>query len=121
MANEGRQTERRTGRGGRGRRAVAPDCRPRDAAGLPLAHGLVALGEELPRGRLRRSMNDWPARSSRASRSTRHSWISREQRIPPHLRGLVIAGLRSGRLGDILSRFSAVCRASAPSSSAGCG
>ena len=26
--------------------------------------------------------------------------------IPPHLRGLVIAGLRSGRLGDILSRFS---------------
>ena len=28
------------------------------------------------------------------------------KRIPPHLRGLVIAGLRSGRLGDILSRFS---------------
>ena len=27
-------------------------------AGLPLAHGLVALGEELPRGRLRRSMNE---------------------------------------------------------------
>ena len=27
-------------------------------------------------------------------------------RIPPHLRGLVIAGLRSGRLGDTLSRFS---------------
>ena len=27
-------------------------------AGLPLAQGLAALGEELPRGRLRRSMND---------------------------------------------------------------
>ena len=28
------------------------------SAGLPLAHGLIALGEELPRGRLRRSMNE---------------------------------------------------------------
>ena len=28
------------------------------SAGLPLASGLVALGEELPRGRLRRSMNE---------------------------------------------------------------
>ena len=27
-------------------------------------------------------------------------------RIPPHLRGLVIAGIRSGNLGDLLSRFS---------------
>ena len=27
-------------------------------AGLPLSQGLVALGEELPRGRLRRSMNE---------------------------------------------------------------
>ena len=27
-------------------------------------------------------------------------------RIPPHLRGLVIAGIRSGNLGDFLSRFS---------------
>ena len=31
------------------------------SAGLPLAHGLVALGEELPRGRLRRSMNELAA------------------------------------------------------------
>jgi len=29
-----------------------------------------------------------------------------EGRIPPHLRGLVIAGIRSGNLGDLLSRFS---------------
>jgi general secretion pathway protein F len=29
-----------------------------------------------------------------------------QDRIPPHLRGLVLGGLRSGRLGDILGRFS---------------
>ena len=27
-------------------------------------------------------------------------------RIPPHLRGLVLGGIRSGRLGDVLGRFS---------------
>ena len=26
-------------------------------------------------------------------------------RIPPHLRGLVLGGIRSGRLGDVLTRF----------------
>ena len=29
-----------------------------------------------------------------------------KDRIPPHLRGLVLGGLRTGRLGDILGRFS---------------
>jgi general secretion pathway protein F len=31
-------------------------------------------------------------------------------RIPAHLRGLVIAGVRSGRMGDLLSRYSAYAR-----------
>jgi type II secretory pathway component PulF len=75
-------------------------------AGLPLAHGLIALGEELPRGRLRRSMNEL-AKTLESGVPLDKALESQQDRIPPHLRGLVIAGVRSGRLGDILSRFSA--------------
>ena len=64
-------------------------------AGLPLAHGLVALGEELPRGRLRRSMNEL-ARHPRVGRHARPGPRKPEGADSPHLRGLVIAGLRSG-------------------------
>jgi type II secretory pathway component PulF len=74
-------------------------------AGLPLANGLVALGEELPRGRLRRSMYELAATLQSGATLDQAVQIQ-NKRIPPHLRGLVIAGLRSGRLGDILSRFS---------------
>ena len=75
------------------------------SAGLPLAHGLHALGEELPRGRLRRSMNEL-AETLESGVSLDEALGHQKNRIPPHLRGLVIAGLKSGRLGDTLSRFS---------------
>ncbi len=75
------------------------------SAGLPLAHGLMALGEELPRGRLRRSMNDL-AKTLESGTTLDQALAQQGDRIPPHLRGLVIAGLRSGRLGDTLRRFS---------------
>jgi type II secretory pathway component PulF len=74
-------------------------------AGLPLADGLIALGEELPRGRLRRSMNEL-AHTLESGVTLDQALEKQADTIPPHLRGLVIAGLRSGRLGDILSRFS---------------
>jgi type II secretory pathway component PulF len=75
------------------------------SAGLPMAHGLIALGEELPRGRLRRSMNEL-ARTLESGVTLDQALDKQSDTIPPHLRGLVVAGLRSGRLGDILSRFS---------------
>jgi general secretion pathway protein F len=75
------------------------------SAGLPLAPGLIALGEELPRGRLRRSMNEL-AETLESGVPLDEALDHQKNRIPPHLRGLVIAGLRSGRLGDTLSRFS---------------
>jgi type II secretory pathway component PulF len=75
------------------------------SAGLPMAHGLIALGEELPRGRLRRSMNEL-ARTLESGVTLDQALEKQSDTIPPHLRGLVIAGLRSGQLGDILSRFS---------------
>jgi type II secretory pathway component PulF len=74
-------------------------------AGLPLAPGLAALAEELPRGRLRRAMVDL-ARGLEAGRPVGEALEDQGRRIPPHLRGLVAAGLRSGRLGEVLGEFS---------------
>jgi len=74
-------------------------------AGLPLAHGLVALGEELPRGRLRRSMNRL-ASALESGVTLDEALEIQKASMPPHVRGLVKAGLESGRLGDVLSRFS---------------
>ena len=74
-------------------------------AGLPLAPSLAALAEELPRGRLRRSMRDL-ARGLEAGQPLGEAVEGQEGRIPPHLRGLVAAGVRSGRLGEVLGEFS---------------
>jgi len=74
-------------------------------AGLPLSQGLVALGQELPRGRLRRSMIEL-ARTLEAGVPLDRAVEDQHGSMPPHLRGLVIAGVRSGRLGDLLNRFS---------------
>jgi general secretion pathway protein F len=74
-------------------------------AGLPLAQGLVALGEELPRGRLRQAMNEL-AHTLEAGVPLEQAVEDHKGRIPPHLRGLMIAGIRSRRLGDLLGRFS---------------
>jgi type II secretory pathway component PulF len=53
----------------------------------------------------RRSMNELAA-TLESGATLEEAVQIQNRRIPPHLRGLVIAGLRSGRLGDILSRFS---------------
>jgi type II secretory pathway component PulF len=75
-------------------------------AGLPLSQGLRALGAELPRGRLRRSMNEL-AQTLEMGVPLDQAVEAEGKRVPPHLRGLVVAGMRTGRLGDLLSRFSA--------------
>jgi type II secretory pathway component PulF len=74
-------------------------------AGLPLGAGLTALSEELPRGALRRSMVEL-AQTLDSGLPLDQAIESQRGRIPIHLRGLVIAGIRSGNLGDFLSRFS---------------
>ncbi len=73
-------------------------------AGLPLAPGLVALGQELPAGRLRRSMFELAELLEKGVPLEDAVEVHRG-RIPPALRGLVVAGVRSQRLGDLLSRF----------------
>ena len=73
-------------------------------AGLPLGPGLRALGEEVPRGRLRRSLSELAAALDRGE-PLDAAVEEQKDRIPPHLRGLVLGGIRSGRLGDVLGRF----------------
>jgi type II secretory pathway component PulF len=76
------------------------------SSGLPLAQGLLALGEELPQGRLRHSVTEL-ARTLEGGVPLEQAVQQHADRIAPHLRGLVIAGVRSGRLGDLLNRFAA--------------
>jgi type II secretory pathway component PulF len=74
-------------------------------AALPLAPSLAALAEELPRGRLRRSMQEL-SECLESGVSLDQAIEHQRGRIPPHLRGLVIAATRSGRLGEVLGQFS---------------
>jgi type II secretory pathway component PulF len=79
------------------------------ASGLPLGPGLRALAEESPRGAFRSALIDLAAALERGVPLDR-AVESEAGRIPPHLRGLIRAGVRTGDLGDILGRFSAVSR-----------
>jgi len=74
-------------------------------SGLPLAAGLAAVSEEMPPGRLRRSMSDL-AGALEAGMPLDQALGDQEKRIPAHVRKLVVVALRSGRLGDVLARFS---------------
>jgi type II secretory pathway component PulF len=74
-------------------------------AGRPLGAGLLALAEELPHGRFRRSLVDLADALGRGV-SLDAAMEEQKDRIPPHLRGMVLGGIRSGRLGDVLGRFS---------------
>ncbi len=74
-------------------------------SGLPLGPGLGALGSELPGGRLRATLFELADALSQG-KPLDEAIQEQKDRIPPHLRGLVLGGLRSGHLGDILGRFS---------------
>ena len=73
-------------------------------AGLPLPSGLKALGEELPSGRLRRAFDDVSGRLE-AGETLEEAVAAQGRRLPAHLRGLVVAGARTGRLGEMIARF----------------
>lgn len=73
-------------------------------ANLPLEAGLKAAAEEMPPGRLSRTL----AAISHALRQgapLNQALASEAQRFPLHLRALVLAGLHSGRLGAVLEEF----------------
>jgi len=78
-------------------------------AGLPLAPGLRALAEETPRRRVASALRA-VAGELEAGVSLDAALESQRSRFPVHLRGLILAGIRSGRLPEVLQQFVAVQR-----------
>ncbi|AMV39815.1 type II secretion system F family protein [Planctomyces sp. SH-PL62] len=76
-------------------------------SGLPLGPGLRALAEETPRGAFRDALRGLADAIERGV-PLEQAIASEAGAIPPHLRGLIRAGLRTGDLGEVLGRFSAV-------------
>jgi len=74
------------------------------ATGLPLPSGIRALREELP-GRRFGKVLDRLAAQLESGLSLEESLAQQGDKIPPHLRGVVMAGSRSGKLGEVLGRF----------------
>jgi general secretion pathway protein F len=74
------------------------------AAGLPLPSGVMALGEELPHGRLRRTLERLGS-ALESGVPLGEALAAQGDRLPSHLRGLVVAAARTGRLGEVLARF----------------
>lgn len=73
-------------------------------SGLPLPSGLRALGDEMPRGGLRRVLHRLADRLERGE-PLDVALAGQGGRLPDHLRGLVVAGVRTGDLGVVLGRF----------------
>src|SRR5262245_42686899 len=74
------------------------------AAGLPLVGGLRAMAEELPSGGLRRALLDLAHRLEGGA-PLDNALEQMGQSFPDHVRGLVRAGVKSGRLGEILGQY----------------
>ncbi len=73
-------------------------------AGLPLHSGLRALATELPDGALRRAVRQLADRLE-AGEPLDDAIEALGPRFPAHLHGLLLAGVRSGRMGDVLGEF----------------
>jgi type II secretory pathway component PulF len=73
-------------------------------AGLPLPSGLRALRDELPKGRLRNVVGELADRLDRGE-SMEVAFEALGNRLPAYLRGLMLAGTRSGKLGVVLGDF----------------
>lgn len=73
-------------------------------SGLPLEPGLRALADELPRGRLAGVLREMAARLQ-AGASLDEVVCGQGSRLPAHVRGLLLAGVRSGRLAEVMEEF----------------
>jgi len=73
-------------------------------AGLPLGAGLRALADELPAGRLPHVLHRMADRLD-AGDDLMAVLESHGATLPGHLRGLMLAGVRSGRLAEVLEQF----------------
>ncbi len=73
------------------------------ASSLPIAEGLRAAAEELPT-RLSAALKDLAA-SLEAGQPLDAALAALKNRLPPHLRSLMLAGLASGQLGHVLQDY----------------
>ncbi len=70
-------------------------------SGLPLPSGLRAAGSELETGELRVTFNHLADHLEQGV-SLDSALVAEANRFPAHLQGLVLAGVRTGRLADVL-------------------
>jgi type II secretory pathway component PulF len=73
-------------------------------AGLPLPAGLRALAAELPGRRLKAALGEMAARLERGE-PLEAVLSASAKNLPLHLHGLLVAGLRSGRLPEVLEEY----------------
>ncbi len=78
-------------------------------SGLPLEGGLYALAEEVGRPRLARVLCNLAERLERGE-ALETAIAAQGSRLPAHLRGLIVAGVRSGRLPMVLDQFVTLTR-----------
>ncbi|HXY33532.1 MAG TPA: type II secretion system F family protein [Planctomycetaceae bacterium] len=71
---------------------------------LPLTPGLRALSQELPSRSMRRGLEDLCERLERGE--TLETALGGERRdVPGHISGLIVLGVRTGRLGEMMEWF----------------
>jgi type II secretory pathway component PulF len=78
-------------------------------AGVPLDQGLAALAKEMGGGRLRQVTADLAA-ELRAGRTLPEALSRQGKRMPPFYAGLVEAGVRSGRIPEVLATLTEYAR-----------
>jgi type II secretory pathway component PulF len=78
-------------------------------AGLPLDQGLAALAREMGRGHLQ-SVTAALAEDLRAGRTLPEALDRQGNRVPPYYAGLVAAGVRTGRIGEVLATLTTYAR-----------
>jgi type II secretory pathway component PulF len=81
-------------------------------AGLPLGPGLRAMANELDRPSVARVLRAMADRLE-AGESFESVMVSQGRALPEHVRGLVLAGIRSGRLGEAMEEYVLIDRARA--------
>lgn len=78
-------------------------------AGLPLDQGLAAIAKEMGRGRLR-SVTTAIANDLRSGHTLPQALERRKGQLPAFYSGLVAAGVRTGRVGDVLATLTTYAR-----------
>lgn len=78
-------------------------------AGLPLDQGLAALAKEMGRGRLKRVTAELAA-DLQEGRTLPEALERQAGRVPPFYAGLVSAGIRTGKIGEVLATLTTYAR-----------